>query len=182
MNLVQNFEFALIWIYTGNSKANRRPMGRIRRGPRPGPAWPWPAERRSGRGHGRGLTDAEEGGVAELMGEDGGDWRRRSAAGRRRRGFWTAVAHGFEPWQRRGARTRRSEEAGKALDRGVGAGTRGEVRTRDASWSWLLTRTHAWRMMPWRVAARWENGANRRAQGGEREADKWDPAADFIPN
>jgi hypothetical protein len=33
MNLVQIFKFALIWIYTGNSKANQRSMGRIRCGP-----------------------------------------------------------------------------------------------------------------------------------------------------
>jgi hypothetical protein len=49
-------------------------------------------------------------------------------------------------------------EAGKASDRGVGAGTRGEVRaasdsggvlrTQDASRSRLLTRTRAWRMTP----------------------------------
>jgi hypothetical protein len=67
------------------------------------------AERRSGRGHGRGLTGAEEGGAAELTGKDGSDWRRRSVAGWRRHGFRTAAFHGFGPWQRRGAQTLRSE-------------------------------------------------------------------------
>jgi hypothetical protein len=81
------------------------------------------AERRSGWGQGRGLTGAEEGGPAELTGEDGGDWQRRSTAGRRRRWFRTAATRDFRPWQRRSARN--SGEAGEASDRHVGAGARG---------------------------------------------------------
>jgi hypothetical protein len=80
MNLVQIFEFALIWIYTENSKVNWRPMGRFL--PRPSCTVPsWPACTVPGVAH---MT-------SDGAWSRGGGVRPDSGVGRRRGGSGTAT-------------------------------------------------------------------------------------------
>jgi hypothetical protein len=79
------------------------------------------------KGHGRGLTGVEEGGVAELAGEDGGDWWRQSTAGRRWCRFWIAAARGFGP-EMSGGFGPADRNGGEAAEARTGAGVRDEAR------------------------------------------------------
>jgi hypothetical protein len=66
---------------------------------------------------------------------------------------------------------RAGRERGVASDTGAAAGRRFMARARAAVSAWCS----AWH-------ARWRQCTDERAWRGEREADRWDPVTDFVPN
>jgi hypothetical protein len=65
--------------------------------------------------------------VAELAGEDGGNWWRQSTAVRRRCRFWIAAARGFGP-EMSGGFGPTDRNGGEAAEARTGAGVRDEAR------------------------------------------------------